>query len=87
MHPDEYISLLSICTHGLPLALIFFFFNDTATTEIYTLFPTRRSSDLGLTNVLQTLGISSNQYNLIAIFIVLLLLFGFISIPVSVIYA
>src|SRR3989449_10706867 len=25
-----------------------FFFNDTATTEIYTLFPTRRSSDLGL---------------------------------------
>ena len=23
-----------------------FFFNDTATTEIYTLFPTRRSSDL-----------------------------------------
>src|SRR2546427_11412860 len=26
--------------------LVFFFFNDTATTEIYTLFPTRRSSDL-----------------------------------------
>src|SRR2546422_6958478 len=26
--------------------LFFFFFNDTATTEIYTLFPTRRSSDL-----------------------------------------
>src|SRR5690554_8200306 len=25
---------------------LFFFFNDTATTEIYTLFPTRRSSDL-----------------------------------------
>src|SRR3989440_11356207 len=25
---------------------IFFFFNDTATTEIYTLSPTRRSSDL-----------------------------------------
>ena len=25
---------------------MFFFFNDTATTEIYTLFPTRRSSDL-----------------------------------------
>src|SRR6266446_7034494 len=25
----------------------FFLFNDTATTEIYTLFPTRRSSDLG----------------------------------------
>src|SRR6266478_8191201 len=26
--------------------LFFFFFNDTATTEIYTLSPTRRSSDL-----------------------------------------
>src|SRR6202522_640286 len=25
---------------------VFFFFNDTATTEIYTPFPTRRSSDL-----------------------------------------
>src|SRR2546422_11766345 len=29
-----------------PLSIIFFFFNDTATTEIYTLSPTRRSSDL-----------------------------------------
>src|SRR3546814_19437520 len=31
------------------MVLLFFFFNDTATTEIYTLthsFPTRRSSDL-----------------------------------------
>src|SRR2546430_6068688 len=27
-------------------ACVFFFFNDTATTEIYTSFPTRRSSDL-----------------------------------------
>src|SRR5438045_7801601 len=27
-------------------SFLFFFFNDTATTEIYT-FPTRRSSDLG----------------------------------------
>src|SRR2546430_10373836 len=26
--------------------ILFFFFNDTATTEIYTSFPTRRSSDL-----------------------------------------
>src|ERR1039458_4501266 len=26
--------------------VFFFFFNDTATTEIYTPFPTRRSSDL-----------------------------------------
>src|ERR1039457_3673790 len=30
----------------LQLCLIFLFFNDTATTEIYTPFPTRRSSDL-----------------------------------------
>src|SRR3712207_8592786 len=28
------------------MLLYFFFFNDTATTEIYTLSPTRRSSDL-----------------------------------------
>src|SRR5256885_14014600 len=31
------------------LLLTFFFFNDTATTEIYT-FPTRRSSDLRANN-------------------------------------
>src|SRR5689334_23574018 len=28
------------------ISFFFFFFNDTATTEIYTLSPTRRSSDL-----------------------------------------
>src|SRR5258705_5685780 len=28
------------------MLFMFFFFNDTATTEIYTLSPTRRSSDL-----------------------------------------
>src|SRR5258707_14969325 len=28
--------------------IFFFFFNDTATTEIYTPFPTRRSSDLNV---------------------------------------
>src|SRR5579863_10646812 len=33
-------------TSGLRWLVTFFFFNDTATTEIYTLFPTRRSSDL-----------------------------------------
>src|SRR3546814_15008415 len=36
---------------GSSVCLFFFFFNDTATTEIYTLthsFPTRRSSDLAL---------------------------------------
>src|SRR5260370_1214665 len=32
-----------------------FFFNDTATTEIYTLFPTRRSSDLGTDKTVTTL--------------------------------
>src|SRR2546429_10014939 len=32
-------------TTALPFTFFFFFFNDTATTEIYT-FPTRRSSDL-----------------------------------------
>src|SRR2546422_9727782 len=26
-----------MCPHSVPLAAIFFFFNDTATTEIYTL--------------------------------------------------
>src|SRR6266498_970015 len=31
---------------SLLLFSFFFFFNDTATTEIYTLSPTRRSSDL-----------------------------------------
>src|SRR5688572_31661673 len=30
----------------MTLLSFFFFFNDTATTEIYTLSPTRRSSDL-----------------------------------------
>src|SRR3712207_7971379 len=30
----------------MSLLLFVFFFNDTATTEIYTLSPTRRSSDL-----------------------------------------
>src|SRR5258707_4457422 len=30
----------------MPPHVHFFFFNDTATTEIYTLSPTRRSSDL-----------------------------------------
>src|SRR6266498_5001745 len=35
------------CQHAaLLFAVCFFFFNDTATTEIYTPFPTRRSSDL-----------------------------------------
>src|SRR3712207_9162374 len=37
-----------ICMMSLSDSLFFFFFfNDTATTEIYTLSPTRRSSDLG----------------------------------------
>ena len=39
--------LLILLSRGRPrVASLFFFFNDTATTEIYTSFPTRRSSDL-----------------------------------------
>src|ERR1043166_5571859 len=38
---------------------MFFFFNDTATTEIYTPFPTRRSSDLLFT--LNLHGFRANQ--------------------------
>src|SRR2546430_5632237 len=34
---------------SLFFAFLDFFFNDTATTEIYTSFPTRRSSDLPFT--------------------------------------
>src|ERR1044071_9502263 len=39
---------LQAVRQGLPqcIWLVIFFFNDTATTEIYTPFPTRRSSDL-----------------------------------------
>src|SRR3989442_7193142 len=35
---------------------VFFFFNDTATTEIYTLSLTRRSSDLSLGSILRSTG-------------------------------
>src|SRR5215471_19832456 len=38
--------LVLISSRLLEFFLFFFFFNDPATTEIYTLFPTRRSSDL-----------------------------------------
>src|SRR3546814_18003076 len=49
-----FIDLCLVCstyTHfAIRFLFIFFFFNDTATTEIYTVlthsFPTRRSSDL-----------------------------------------
>src|SRR2546427_2356541 len=41
--------LWEIC--GSAYRVCFFFFNDTATTEIYTLSLTRRSSDLGDTTV------------------------------------
>src|SRR3712207_9145542 len=41
------ITCVRICDARIPSPTLFsFFFNDTATTEIYTLFPTRRSSDL-----------------------------------------
>src|SRR2546427_6488509 len=38
-------SIILTPTHRV-IFFYFFFFNDTATTEIYTPFPTRRSSDL-----------------------------------------
>src|SRR2546422_8572754 len=38
-----------------------FFFNDTATTEIYTSFPTRRSSDLAGLPLVQALDILAQQ--------------------------
>ena len=41
----------------------------------------------GLTNVLQTLGISSKQHKGIALIIVLLILVGYASIPLGVVYA
>src|SRR3970282_2220791 len=41
----RYNSVDSHMSCPIPLFYFFFFFNDTATTEIYTLFPTRRSSD------------------------------------------
>src|SRR3990167_9801068 len=43
------------------LALTFFFFNDTATTEIYT-FPTRRSSDLGLNGVVSGAVLAAGRF-------------------------
>src|SRR5215217_8746443 len=39
---------------SLPFSFFFFFFNDTATTEIYTSFPTRRSSDLAMSSGVPT---------------------------------
>jgi succinate dehydrogenase / fumarate reductase cytochrome b subunit len=41
----------------------------------------------GLTNVLQTLGISSKQRTGLAFVIVALIMAGFISIPIGVLYA
>jgi succinate dehydrogenase / fumarate reductase cytochrome b subunit len=41
----------------------------------------------GLTNVLQTLGISSNKRKGLALAIVLLIMAGFVSIPIGVLYA
>src|SRR5205085_9857839 len=46
--PPSTVPLFIIIFFHLHLlsSFFFFFFNDTATTEIYTPFPTRRSSDL-----------------------------------------
>src|SRR6185295_20181920 len=41
-----YTCNLTYITDTISFNNFFFFFNDTATTEIYTSFPTRRSSDL-----------------------------------------
>ena len=41
----------------------------------------------GLTNVFQTLGISSKQRKGLALVIVVLIMAGFISIPIGVLYA
>ena len=41
----------------------------------------------GLSNILQTLGISSKQHKGIALIIVLLLVLGYASIPLGVLYA
>ena len=41
----------------------------------------------GLTNVLQTLGISSKQHEVIALIVVLLIMAGYASIPLGVLYA
>src|SRR6185312_17364334 len=38
--------MISLVSFVITISFSYFFFNDTATTEIYTL-PTRRSSDLG----------------------------------------
>src|SRR2546430_17440321 len=40
--------MTSLVSMHIRISTLFFFFNDTATTEIYTPFPTRRSSDLQL---------------------------------------
>src|SRR5207248_9832601 len=51
------------CFSLFPFSLLFhpsflslFFFNDTPTTEIYTLFPTRRSSDLFVAALVTVVG-------------------------------
>src|SRR5258708_1676304 len=44
-------STLQAVVSGQPITFGTFFFNDTATTEIYTSFPTRRSSDLTITGI------------------------------------
>src|SRR5204863_51655 len=43
---DTALLHMHIHDHYTNIHFIFFFFNDPATTEIYTSFPTRRSSDL-----------------------------------------
>jgi succinate dehydrogenase / fumarate reductase cytochrome b subunit len=62
-------------------------FSQPVMLIIYTLGVITLSMHLhhALTNVLQTLGISSKPYHLLVVLLVLILLVGFISIPMSVI--
>ncbi len=62
-------------------------FSQPVVLIIYTLGVITLSAHLhhALTNVLQTLGISSKPYHLLVVLLVLILLIGFISIPINVI--
>ncbi len=66
---------------------MFELFSQPVMLIIYTLGVITLSTHLhhALTNVLQTLGISSKPYHLLVVLLVLILLVGFISIPMSVI--
>jgi succinate dehydrogenase / fumarate reductase cytochrome b subunit len=70
---DIYQQMLNIFKQPIML-LIYFIGLLTLSAHLYH----------ALTNVLQTLGISSKQYKLLVIFLILTLVVGFISIPFSI---